>query len=264
MTKSFFSRLSDRSEAINSLLCVGLDPHASELPEPTASAAERFCMDIILATSQYAAAYKVNSAFFEVFGAEGWAVMERIVAYLKARDIPVIVDCKRGDIGTTAEAYATAFFHKVGADCVTVNPFMGRDSVEPFLSLGAVFLLCKTSNKGSNDFQVFESEDGTKLYQKIGKLFCTEENKEKVGLVVGATDIDVLADIKRRHENFWVLAPGLGSQGADLDAAVRCAGSGKILLPISRGISKNREYEKNAKAFMDAINLARVSCSSDY
>ena len=159
MALSFSAQLQARVDAVNSLLCVGLDPHTKELPEPTAAAAVQFCKSLIDATKDLAAAYKPNAAFFERFGAEGVAALHEVRAHIPA-DIPVIFDAKRGDIGSTSEAYAQACLADgegcLGAQSVTVNPYMGTDSLEPFTKDGTkgAWLLCKTSNPGSRDLQM--------------------------------------------------------------------------------------------------------------
>src|SRR5512140_74853 len=159
--ESFFKFLERRVDDCSSLLCVGLDPHASELDQPTAAAAREFCVRIVKSTARYAAAFKPNAAFFEVFGPEGWIALKQVIDAIREESdragshIPVILDAKRGDIASTAEAYARSAFERLGADCITLNPYLGRDSIEPFIQNQekGVFLLCKTSNAGSGDLQ---------------------------------------------------------------------------------------------------------------
>ena len=159
--ESFFSFLEKRVDDCSSLLCIGLDPHVSDIPEPTANSARDFCLNLVKQTSRYAAAFKPNAAFFEVFGAAGWTALKDVVEAIRAESnrmgsmIPVILDAKRGDIASTAEAYARAVFETLGADCVTANPYLGKDSIEPFIKNQekGIFLLCKTSNPGSGDLQ---------------------------------------------------------------------------------------------------------------
>ena len=151
---SFFSRLEARARQIGSLLCVGLDPHPADLSAPTAAAARDFCLRLIEATAGVAAAFKPNAAFFEAFGPEGAAALRDVIAAVPD-GVPVILDAKRGDIASTAEAYARAAFETLGADAITLSPYLGRDSLEPFLANPerGVFLLCKTSNPGAGDLQ---------------------------------------------------------------------------------------------------------------
>ncbi len=151
---TFFSQLEERARQVDSLLCIGLDPHPADLPAQNLEAVRQFCLRMIEATADLAAAYKPNAAFFEAFGAPGVALLQEVIAAVP-QDIPVILDAKRGDIASTAQAYAHAAFQVLGAGAVTVNPYLGRDSIEPFLSdpQKGVFLLCKTSNPGSADLQ---------------------------------------------------------------------------------------------------------------
>jgi orotidine 5'-phosphate decarboxylase subfamily 2 len=155
-TPQFFEKLQARVESSKSLLCIGLDPHVSQLAEPTADEAASFCIKIIEQTHPYAAAYKPNSAFFEAFGAKGFEALLKVIKAIPA-DIPVILDNKRGDIDTTAQAYASSSFDIFNASAVTLSPYMGWDSVQPFVTGKyadkGVFVLCKTSNPSSKDLQ---------------------------------------------------------------------------------------------------------------
>ena len=159
--ETFFSFLEKRVDDCSSLLCVGLDPHISDLSAPTADAALSFCLNLVKQTAPYAAAFKPNAAFFEVFGAKGWTVLRQVISAIQDESdrrgslIPVILDAKRGDIASTAEAYAKSAFGKLGAHCITLSPYLGKDSIDPFLTNQerGVFLLCKTSNPGASDLQ---------------------------------------------------------------------------------------------------------------
>ncbi len=157
--ETFFSFLARRVDDCTSLLCVGLDPHPSDLPTPTAEAARDFCVRIIKATARYTAAFKPNAAFFELYGPAGWAALKEVIAAVQVESdrlgsmIPVILDAKRGDIASTAEAYAKSAFEQLGVHAITLNPYLGKDSIDPFLAYKekGVFLLCKTSNPGAAD-----------------------------------------------------------------------------------------------------------------
>jgi orotidine 5'-phosphate decarboxylase subfamily 2 len=157
--ETFFSFLEKRVDDCSSLLCIGLDPRASLLPEPTAASALDFCLRLVKATAPYAAAFKPNAAFFEFFGPAGWTALRQVIEAVQEESerrgsmIPVILDAKRGDIASTAEAYAKSAFEQLGAHAITLNPYLGRDSIEPFIQNPekGVFLLCKTSNAGSMD-----------------------------------------------------------------------------------------------------------------
>ena len=151
---------------------MGLDPHISDLKEPTAASALDFCLNLIKQTAPYAAAFKPNAAFFEVFGPEGWTALKQVIEAIDAESkrlgslIPVVLDAKRGDISSTAEAYAKSAFDSLGAHCITLSPYLGKDSIDPFIqnSEKGVFLLCKTSNPGSCDLQDISLADGDLLY----------------------------------------------------------------------------------------------------
>src|SRR5574342_722945 len=159
--ETFFSFLDKRVDDCSSLLCIGLDPHIPDLKKPSAESARDFCVNLVKQTSRYAAAFKPNAAFFEVFGAEGWTALKDVIEAIKNESmrmgsmIPIILDAKRGDIASTAEAYAKSAFVNLGVDCITLNPYLGKDSIEPFIQKPekGVFLLCKTSNAGSMDLQ---------------------------------------------------------------------------------------------------------------
>mmetsp|Transcript_52489 Transcript_52489/g.96707 ORF Transcript_52489/g.96707 Transcript_52489/m.96707 type:complete len:551 (-) Transcript_52489:95-1747(-) len=265
----FFEALKKRADEVDSLLCVGIDPHSKQLPEATAAAAERHSLDLIAATRDYAACYKPNSAFFEVFGEEGIAALKRVVKAAKETGAPVLLDAKRGDIGTTSDAYAASAFDDIGADAITLSPYMGWDSLAPFVSTEkgygstkGAFVLCKTSNPSSRDVQTLMAH-GSRVFERIAALTVPGKDwnrHENIGLVVGATDIQAVEAVRRVNSSAWLLAPGVGAQGGDLDACCRAGitreGYG-LLLPISRGISAAADPAMAAKSFRDAINAIR-------
>jgi uridine monophosphate synthetase len=262
MAQSFFEKLEARCREIDSLLCVGLDPHSSELAAASAQAARDFCLRLVEQTAPFAAAFKPNSAFFEVFGAEGMQALKNVIAAVPD-GIPVLLDAKRGDIGSTAGAYAQAAFETLGAGAVTVNPFLGGDAIAPFLkdAKKAAFILCKTSNPGSADLQDVALE-GTPLYLRVAELGRQWNTNSNVGLVVGATFPSELSAVRAAAPDLWILAPGIGAQGGKLQAAVRAGlredGLG-LLVPISRGISQAADPATSAKEFRDAINTTRAN-----
>ena len=252
--ETFFSFLEKRVDDSSSLLCVGLDPHISDLPSPTAASARDFCLNLVKQTSRYAAAFKPNAAFFEVFGAEGWTALKQVIEGINEESdrmgsrIPIILDAKRGDISSTAEAYARSAFESLGADCVTLNPYLGKDSIEPFLGYKerGVFLLCKTSNAGSMDVQnllvmPMGSDMPMPLYIYVAKLAQQWNEKNNVGIVVGATHPQIMGMIREAVPDLWFLSPGVGAQGGELEvtlkAGLRADGKG-LLLPVSRAISR--------------------------
>jgi uridine monophosphate synthetase len=258
----FFSRLTERSIAIGSLLCVGLDPHPADLAAPTPEAARDFCLRLIEATVGAAAAFKPNSAFFEAFGAPGVQVLAEVIQAVPDR-IPVILDAKRGDIASTADAYAQAAFAELKADAITLSPYLGRDSLEPFLRRPefGVFLLCKTSNPGASDLQdlpLSELATGLTLFEQVALLAQGWNKSDNLGLVVGATQVEALVRVRVLAPDLWILAPGVGAQGGDLtralDAGLRADGLG-MLVPVSRAISRAADPRQAAIELRDAIRL---------
>lgn len=264
-TYSFFSKLTERVLAVDSLLCVGLDPHPDLLHKPTAEEARDFCLRLIEATADQACAFKPNSAFFEVFGADGWQGLREVITAIP-HAIPVILDAKRGDIASTARAYARAAFEWLGADAITVSPFLGHDSLEPFLSdpEHGVFLLCKTSNPGADDFQEQKNGDGEPLYLNIARRASIWNKSDNLGLVVGATDPIALDRVRAVAPGLWLLAPGVGAQGANLETAIRAGlrpdGLG-VVVPVSQGIARAKDPRTEAIKLREEIERARQAVS---
>jgi uridine monophosphate synthetase len=262
--ESFFSFLEKRVDDCSSLLCVGLDPHVSDLKQNSPASALDFCLNLVKQTSRYAAAFKPNTAFFEVFGAEGWSALKEVIDAIQAESnrmgsmIPVILDAKRGDIASTAEAYAKSAFENLDADCITLSPYLGKDSIDPFLNYSqkGVFLLCKTSNSGSGDLQDIPLADGDLLYEHVAKLAQSWNTKNNIGLVVGATHIEAMKRVRAAAPDLWFLAPGVGAQGGELEAALKAGlrkdGKG-MLIPISRGISRAEKPGLAAAEIRDEI-----------
>jgi uridine monophosphate synthetase len=258
---TFFEKLDQRARAIDSLLCVGLDPHPEELPEHTAEAAKAFCTRLINATHEVALAFKPNAAFFEALGPEGWDALRDVIRAVP-EGIPVILDAKRGDISSTAQAYADSAFTRLGADAITLSPYLGYDSLSPFMAdpEKGIFLLCKTSNPGSVDLQDLPLGGHDRLltvYEKVAGLAHAWGVKGNLGLVVGATFPDALRRVRQLAPDEWFLAPGLGAQGADLaeamGAGLRGDGLG-LLINVSRGISR---AEDPAQAARDLVERFR-------
>jgi orotidine 5'-phosphate decarboxylase subfamily 2 len=247
-------------------LCVGLDPDASL---GSASAAERFCLDILDRTLEHCAAVKPNLAFFEQFGPEGMKVLLRIRDRVPA-DRVLVLDAKRGDIGNTAEAYARALFDVYGADAVTVNPLMGEDSVRPWLAREGrgVFLLTRTSNPGAADLleQKLDSS-GQTVYQRIADLAQRwDGGNGATGLVVGATAPEAIRALRAQAPELPFLLPGVGVQGGSLEDAVRAgldASGGGILVSVSRGIATAPEGPAaKAVELRERIEAARTAARS--
>jgi uridine monophosphate synthetase len=271
--ESFFSFLEKRVDDCSSLLCVGLDPHIPDLKEPTAASARDFCLNLVKQTARYAAAFKPNAAFFEAFGAEGWTVLKQVIEAIGEESarlgsmIPVVLDAKRGDIASTAEAYAKSAFETLGAHCITLSPYLGYDSIEPFLQNQekGVFLLCKTSNVGSKDLQDVSvitagTESSVPLYIYVANLARQWNLRNNVGIVVGATHPQILSDIRAAAPDLWFLAPGVGVQGGELESTLRAGlrkdGKG-LLIPISRSISRASNPARVAAEIRDQMLVIR-------
>jgi uridine monophosphate synthetase len=256
---NFFDTLTQRAQAVNSLLCIGLDPRVN-----TAAEAREICFKLIDATAPYAAAFKPNAAFFERLGPDGWAVLKDVIAHVP-NAIPVILDAKRGDIADTAEAYAQSTFQELGAHAITANPYLGRDSLAPFLKQAehGVFILCKTSNPGADDLQTLTVEQGT-LYEYVASHVPQWSEHDNIGLVVGATDPQALAKVRALAPSLWFLVPGIGAQGGELEkslqAGLRTDGLG-MLINVSRAAASAAEPAEAAKQLRDEINLVRQNFS---
>lgn len=268
----FTEMLKERWEKAGTLLCVGLDPNPSRFPEELKGrpdALYEFCRGIVDATHHAACAFKPQIAYFASCGAE--KELEDIIEYIHVNypGIPVILDAKRGDIGSTAEHYAMEAFERYKADCVTLSPFMGFDTIKPYLKYEdkGAFILCRTSNKGGDDIQMLEV-DGEKIYERIARLAQTEWNiSGELGLVVGATYPDELANVRRIAPTLPLLVPGIGAQGGDVDASVKAGvtadktgmviNSGRAIIYASSGSDWKEAAKAAAEATRDAINQAR-------
>jgi orotidine-5'-phosphate decarboxylase len=239
-----------------SFLCVGLDVDMDKVPSAfrkSPTALVDFSKAIIDATVDYAVAYKPNIAFFETYGVEGMAALKEVIDYLNAKhpEIFTIADAKRGDIGNTSTRYAKAYFETLGFDSITVAPYMGKDSVEPFLAFKNkhTILLALTSNPGSNDFQRLET-NGKPLFQSVLETAKTWEGSDQLMYVVGATRADALTDIRKIVPDAFLLVPGVGAQGGSL-AEVATYGLNKevgLLVNSSRGIIYASQEEDFANA----------------
>jgi uridine monophosphate synthetase len=267
MAGSFFSTLEERARKADSLLCVGLDPHPADLPEPSAQAAASYCQRLIDSTADLALVFKPNAAFFEIYGSAGWEALRQVIAAVPP-EVPVILDAKRGDIASTASAYAQAVFQGLGAAAVTANPYLGGDSLAPFLEDAGhgVFLLCKTSNPGSADLQdrIVQSgdADGLRLYEWVARLAQGWNRNDNLGLVVGATHPQALRRVRALAPDLWFLVPGIGAQGGDLQqalqAGLRADGFG-MLINASRSIARSDDPRQAARRLVDQINHARLA-----
>lgn len=247
---NFFKRLDKLSEKKNSLLCVGLDPRDNLDSNKK----------IIEETHPYAICYKLNIAFYERYGPLGIEAMMKTIKDVPL-EIPVIIDAKRNDIGQTAIAYAQALFDIYEADCVTLNPYLGRESVDPFLLYPekGIFMLCRTSNPGSDEIQKLKVNNQPLYYVIAKKALSWNSN---IGLVVGSTDVEAIAKIRNEFSQVWILAPGIGLQSGDLEATVnwglRSDGKG-LLISVSRSIANDKNPGEAAKNYRDRINAIRLS-----
>ena len=221
---TYSERLKSRLETTGSALCVGLDPRP-DMTKGGADAVPEFLRRVIGETAEFAAAFKPNIAYFEAMGLQGLEILDQLLGEMP-KEVPVILDAKRSDIGETQKYYARSYFENWGVDAVTLNPFLGYDTLEPFLDWEGkgVYLLAVTSNSGSVDFQRRDCE-GKKLFERVGEL-CeraqSEGRKTTAGLVVGLTNAD--GDVLENLPDVPLLVPGLGAQGGSLDSL---AGSGR-------------------------------------
>lgn len=240
-----------------SFLCVGLDPDIKKIPQHLLKEENpilTFNKAIIDATAQYAVAYKPNLAFYESLGVEGWIALEETVKYIKKKypDQFIIADAKRGDIGNTSQLYARSFFEHLDVDAITVAPYMGEDSVTPFLGYEGkwVILLALTSNKGSHDFQLIEDNKGKRLFEYVLETSAKWASSDEMMYVVGATQGAMFQDIRKVSPNSFLLVPGVGAQGGSLDEVAKygmiddCG----LLVNSSRGII----YASNGEDFAEA------------
>jgi orotidine-5'-phosphate decarboxylase len=271
---AFKEKLAAAVRRSDSLVCVGLDVDPGRVPALVRERADwigYFNAGIMEATADLVCCYKPNLGFYEALGAEGWQGLRQTLAAVP-RDVPVLLDAKRGDIGSTAEAYARALFEDLGGDAATVNPYMGFDAVEPFLAYGdrGVFVLCKTSNPGAADFQDLPCEvDGERrpLFEQVARAAVGWNRRGNVGLVVGATQPAAFRAVRTIAPALPLLVPGVGAQGGDLAMAVRegadASGTG-ILVASSRAVlyaSSGQDWQAAARAaaakLRDAINALR-------
>jgi orotidine-5'-phosphate decarboxylase len=262
---SFMNALKQRWRRAESLVCVGLDPEPAKFPTKFANdpdAVFHFCRDIVDATAEYVCAFKPQIAHFAALGAED--ALQRLIAHVHAAHpgIPVILDSKRGDIGSTAQHYAREAFDRYAADAVTANPYLGRDSVQPFLDRAdkGVVVLCRTSNPGASDLQDLMI-DGKPLYQHVAAKIANEWNANgNCALVVGATWPQQLREVRAIVGDVPFLVPGVGAQGGDVEAVVTNAktadGTG-LIVSSSRAILYASNGDDYAEAAAAATRMLR-------
>ena len=237
-------QLFEHIKSKKSFLCVGLDPDLEKIPKhllETEDPIFEFNKAIIDATLPYAIAYKPNIAFYESLGIYGWQALKKTIEYLP-KEVFTIADAKRGDIGNTSNKYAEAFFKKMSFDAITLSPYMGQDSVTPFLNHKDkwAILLASTSNVGALDFQelMIENSDGQKVYEKVIEISSQWGSDQNLMYVVGATRVDTLTHIRKLVPDHFLLIPGVGAQGGDLDLVCKYAmnASGGLLINSARSI----------------------------
>ncbi|NLD43055.1 MAG: orotidine-5'-phosphate decarboxylase [Chloroflexi bacterium] len=261
MSTTFWDRLEASITKRDSLVCVGLDPHPGRLPAGCATVLDLMYRTID-ATAEVACAYKPNIAFFEAEGIDGLRALEATLARIPS-DTPVILDAKRGDISSTADAYARAAFDWLGVDAITVNPYLGEDGVAPFLAHQGrgVFVLCKTSNPSAGEVQDW-LQAGMPLYRHVAERARTWAKGGEIGLVIGATYPDAIGEIRAASAETWFLVPGVGAQGGDLDAVLRAGlradGMG-LLINSSRGVLYADDPRAAAEQLRLQINALRRS-----
>ena len=244
-----------------SVLCVGLDTDASKLPlhlQNDSNGILLFNKAIIDATKEFTVAYKINTAFYEAMGIKGWEIMQSTLAYIP-KDIFTIADAKRGDIGNTATQYAKTFFETYPYDSVTVAPYMGADSVQPFLAFENkwAIVLGLTSNPGSQDFQMLSLADQSFLYERVLKTVSSWGTSENTMFVIGATRADQLQNVRNILPHHFLLIPGVGAQGGDVATVCEHAltDDGGILINVSRGIIYASSQEDFASRAQDAAKM---------
>lgn len=244
-----------------SFLCVGLDTDIKKIPEHLLHDEDpifTFNREIIDATAPYCIAYKPNLAFYESMGVKGWGSLEKTFKYLKDK-FPshfIIADAKRGDIGNTSAQYARSFFEEMDIDAVTVTPYMGEDSISPFLTYEGkwVILLALTSNKGSHDFQLTENKNGEHLYESVLRKSQEWADDEKMMYVVGATQGNAFEDIRKIVPNHFLLVPGIGAQGGSLEEVCKYGMNKQcgLIINSSRAII----YADKSPCFAEAASIA--------
>lgn len=255
-SQRFFDGLMARQKRIGSRLCIGLDPDISRFPEICGGDVVSFCKAIVDATADLACCYKPQIAHFAAVGGE--AALEAVITYVKDQGVPLLLDAKRGDVGSTASMYATELFERYGADGCTVNPYLGLDSMEPYLEYAdkGIFILCRTSNPGGSDLQNLILENGRMLFEEVAHRAQNDWNAAgNVGLVVGATRPEELRKVREICPEMTFLLPGVGAQGADIGEMMGAGQGGGLLISSSRAIL----YAGSDDNFQDAARQVALS-----
>lgn len=257
----------------SSVLCVGLDTVMERLPEGIDKTPEgmlAFNKGIIDATNDLCVAYKLNSAFYEAYGTAGWSVLEETIHYIPDHCLKIL-DAKRGDIGNTSKMYARAAFDTLQADAVTIAPYMGEDSVRPFIEnrdTGWVILLALTSNPGSQDFELQDLASGQKLYEQVIQASTSWASPDRLMYVLGATRLDYLKKVREAAPDYFFLVPGVGAQGGDLQAVLKncwIPDQGGLIINSSRGIiykSSGADFAEAARGAAEEMQAAMAEFMS--
>ncbi|EOQ86928.1 orotidine 5'-phosphate decarboxylase [Leptospira yanagawae serovar Saopaulo str. Sao Paulo = ATCC 700523] len=263
---SFLSKFHSRRDQLRSQLCIGIDPELEKLPKvclESKSPLVHFSETIIRYTHPFAVSWKPNIAFFERLGAEGYFALEHMVHLMKevSPEVPIVMDAKRGDLANTAKEYAKYFFQTLKVDALTVNPYMGRDSLEPYLDLGGyLFVLGLTSNPSSRDLQKLKTEgSGLYFYEEVSDQMAklSETYPGQIGLVVGGTHPSEIQSLRKRHRDLCFLIPGFGAQGGDLESILNASGK-EALINSSRGITLStltENYGEVSKKKAEEVHL---------
>lgn len=277
-----WERIRERQRRLGTFLCVGLDPDPDRIP--AGQSLEEFCLGVMEATAPFACAFKPNSAFFEAAGLGGWRALFKVISYSRHLGVPAILDAKRGDIGNTARFYAKAAFDELGADAITVSPYLGREAIIPFLAYNQdalTFVLCATSNPGAAEIQgapVERDPDANSpgllgkrstgehtthlggaepLYLKIARLAASlAQDHPNIGLVVGATKPELMREIREAAPDLPWLVPGIGAQGGDMAAVAKWGGE-QVVFNASRAVIHAPNVAVAARELRDAFNRCR-------
>lgn len=246
-------------------MCTGLDTEMGKLPKhlpKNASGFLQFNREIVSATEAYSVSYKINTAFYEQYGYEGWQWMEETLSYLPEETFK-IADAKRGDIGNTSSMYARAFFERMNFDAITVSPYMGEDSLRPFLEFTDKTIICLalTSNPGHKNFQVMTDSEGTAVFERVLETVAKWGNPDQLMFVAGGTHQDILKRVRKQVPEHFLLVPGIGAQGGSLTEVVTHAGTSDIglLVNSSRGII----YASQEEDFAEAAGKAASELASE-
>ncbi|MEP7196957.1 MAG: orotidine-5'-phosphate decarboxylase [Saprospiraceae bacterium] len=251
--------ITERIRSLKSFLCIGLDPDVDKLPEVYKNSSApvlNFCADVVDNSFEKAVAYKINIAFFESLGPDGWRQLEELVAMIP-KECFIIADAKRADIGNTSAQYAKYYFERLQVDALTLHPYMGIDSLEPFLNYKNKWsvILALTSNPGSADFEKIEIKENELLFERVIQKFNSTLYADQIMYVVGATHPDYMSKIRTQAPNNFLLIPGVGEQGGDLDLTVHSLRNERegILINVSRKILFPKGLESKIGDIKNAI-----------